>query len=266
MFTPLACCWSYSTSRDINSLPFCQLQIFSWFSVINENNTSLLGFLRDLSLCFPTHFFLIWRPYMDKVLEITVITQFLFTASWLASTLYLVLFDYYLLCSLPATTCSYCSRPFVHLNVQLKKKKLIKLPVIFKLKFYKILQLNHHNCCGLPWPFLAICELWENFLCKKNVMLLKGHRGEESPTHLVAFNWVQNKVLSTSKCFWRKITFNYIAHFLFKTDLHISGEPLNGAGITLFLMNRMLESKQVWGIYKWIQEVSTAKSRKQQWR
>lgn len=78
MFTPLACCWSYSTSRDINSLPFCQLQIFSWFSVINENNTSLLGFLRDLSLCFPTRFFLIWRPYMDKVLEITVITQFLF--------------------------------------------------------------------------------------------------------------------------------------------------------------------------------------------
>lgn len=63
MFTPFACCWSWGTSRDTNSLPFCQLQVFSWFSVINGSNMSLLGFPWVWSLCFPMHFF----PYLVTI-------------------------------------------------------------------------------------------------------------------------------------------------------------------------------------------------------
>lgn len=199
MFTPFACCWSQGTSRDTNSLPFCQLQVFSWFSVINGSNMSLLGFLWVLSLCFPMHFFLIWRPYMDKVLEITVITQFLFVYYVLVGgfSLFCIIWLLFTVQFPTHSACSHCSRPFVHLSAQLKKM-LIKLPVIFKPEFL------WNSTIKSPWPLgftrVISCHLWT--WKNPKLLLLKEHHGVK-PTHLLVFNSVQSQGLSLCTSFWK---------------------------------------------------------------
>lgn len=199
-------------------------------------------------------FFLFWRPYMGKVLEITVITQFLFAYYILVGSfsLFCIIWLLFTVQSPTHSACSHCSRPFVHLSAQLKNA--YKITCHFKIWIlYEIQQLNHHGLWGFPQRVIS-CYLWT--LQNPKLLLLKEHNAVK-PTHLLVFNYVQSQALSLCTSFgkygfklclknFRNTEFKEITHFFWVRLKHFTRRSFREPGWFYFLETQFKWQQQWW--------------------